>query len=125
VQPADEAAPANPRALRPGNYVVVAAATRVSLTPAHLAATLGTRIDGNELHLTVAVDKLRFVLAGAFAAVEQAPVDASFDVSNPDAVKVVPSRDGKQLDTDAIGAAILRGSRSITATIRTEHPAHH
>jgi vancomycin resistance protein YoaR len=123
-QAAVDAAAAHARALLTGNYVVVTGATRVSLTPAQLAVTLGTRIDGNELHLTVAADKLRFVLAGAFAAVEQAPVDASFDVSNPDAVKVVPSRDGKQLDTDAIGAAILRGKRSITAPIRTEHPAH-
>jgi vancomycin resistance protein YoaR len=123
-QAAVDAAAARARKLLTGRYVVVAGATRVSLTPAQLAVTLGTRVDGHDLDLTVTTDKLRFVLAPAFAAVEQVPVDATFDVSNPDAVKVVPSRDGNQLDTDAIGAAILRGDRSITAKIRKEHPAH-
>ena len=67
----------------------------------------------------------RLALGTAFGASEQPPVDATFDVGNPDnAVKVVPSVDGNELDTDAIGAAIVRGVRTITATIRSEHPAH-
>ena len=123
-QAAVDAAAARARTLLTGKYVVVAGSTRVSLTPAQIAVTLGTRVVGHDLDLTVAADTLRFVLGPAFAAVAQPPVDATFDISNPDAVKVEPSRDGNQLDTEAIGAAILRGSRSIRATIRKEHPVH-
>jgi vancomycin resistance protein YoaR len=123
-QAAVDAAAARARALLTGTYVVVAGTTRVTLTPAQIAPTLGTRVNGHALDLTVAADKLRFVLGPAFAAVEQLPVDATFDVDDPNAVKVVPSRDGNQLDVDALGAAIRRGVRSIKATIRREHPAH-
>ncbi|HEY5173554.1 MAG TPA: VanW family protein [Acidimicrobiia bacterium] len=123
-QAAVDATAARARAVLTGRYVVVAGSTRVTLTPAQIAATLGTRIVGHDLDLTVAADKLRFVLGPAFATAEQEPVDATFDTSNPDAVRVVPSRDGHKLDTEAIGAAILRGDRSITAPIRDEHPAH-
>ncbi len=97
------------RALLTGSYVVVAAGTRVTLTPAQIAPTLGTRIGGHTLDLTVDGEKLRFALGPTFATVEQPPVDASFDMSNPDAVTVVPSRDGRALDTAAVGAAIVRG----------------
>jgi vancomycin resistance protein YoaR len=45
-------------------------------------------------------------------------------VSSASLVTVVPSRDGHQLDDAAVAAAILRGNRSIVATIRDEHPAH-
>jgi vancomycin resistance protein YoaR len=123
-QAAVDAAAARARALLTGTYVVVAGTTRVTLTPAQIAPTLGTRVNGHVLDLTVAADKLRFVLGPAFAAVEQLPVDATFDVDDPNSVKVVPSRDGHQLDVDALGAAIRRGVRSIKATIRREHPAH-
>jgi vancomycin resistance protein YoaR len=123
-QAAVDAAAARARALLTGTYVVVAGTTRVTLTPAQIAPTLGTRVNGHVLDLTVAADKLRFVLGPAFAAVEQLPVDATFDVDDPNAVKVVPSRDGHQVDVDALGAAIRRGVRSIKATIRQEHPAH-
>lgn len=123
-QAAVDAAAARARAVLTGRYVVVAGSTRVTLTPAQIAPTLGTSVVGHALDLTVAADKLLFVLGPSLGAVEQAPVDAMFDTSNPDAVKVVPSRDGRQLDAAAIGAAILRGDRSITAPIRDEHPAH-
>ena len=119
-----DVAAARARALLTGTYVVVAGTTRVTLTPAQIAPTLGTRVNGHVLDLTVAADKLRFVLGPAFAAVEQLPVDAMFDVDDPNAVKVVPSRDGHQLDVDALGAAIRRGVRLIKATIRREHPVH-
>ena len=36
----------------------------------------------------------------------------------------MPSIDGHQLDTDAIGRAIVAGKRTITAKIRDEHPKH-
>jgi vancomycin resistance protein YoaR len=112
------------RAVLTGNYVVVAGATRVTLTPEQIAPALETRVDGHTLDLVVDGDKLRFALGPALAAAEQPPVDATFDVSNPDDVKVVPSSDGRQLDTAAIGAAIVRGQRRIVATIRNEHPVH-
>jgi vancomycin resistance protein YoaR len=112
------------RALLTGTYVVVTGATRVTLSPAQIAPTLDTRIDGNRLDLTIDADKLRFVLGPAVAAVERPAVDATFDVSNPDDVKVVPSVDGRQLDTVAIGAAIVAGQRRILGVIRNEHPVH-
>jgi len=123
-QAAVDAAARRARAVLTGNYVVVAGATRVTLTPAQVAPTLGTHVDGHALDLTIDDEKLRFALGPAFAAVEQPPVDASFDTTNPDAVTVVASSDGRELDTKAVAGAILRGQRSITATIRAEHPAH-
>ncbi|HEV7523751.1 MAG TPA: VanW family protein [Acidimicrobiia bacterium] len=119
-----DAAAARARTVLTGTYTVIAGTTRVTLTPAQVAPTLGTRTVGHALAVTVDPDKLRFVLGPAFTAVEVAPVDATFDYSNPNALTVVPSRDGHQLDTAAVAAAILRGSRSITAPIRNEHPAH-
>jgi vancomycin resistance protein YoaR len=119
-----DAAAVRARALLTGSYVVVAGAVRVTLTPAQIAPTLGTRVVGHTLDLTIDSDRLRLALGPAFGAVEQPPVDATFDVSNPDAVKVVPSVDGRQLDSEAVGAAILHGTRTITATIRNQHPAH-
>ncbi len=118
------AAAAGARSLLTGSFVVVARATRVTLGPARIAPTLGTRIDGHTLDLAVDPEKLRFVLGPAFAAVERPPVEASFDVSNANAVTVVPSRDGRQLDLAEVGAAILGNKRSIVATVRSEHPAH-
>ena len=112
------------RALLSGTYVVVAGPSHLTLTPQQLAPTLGTRVDGHTLDLVVDPDKLRLALGPTLAAVEQAPVDATFDVSDPDGVKVVPSVDGRQVDTEAIGAAIVAGRRRIVATIRNEHPAH-
>jgi vancomycin resistance protein YoaR len=119
-----DAAAVRARALLRGSYVVVAGKTRATLTAAQIAPALGTRVAGHALELTIAADKLRFVLASTFAAVQQPPVDATFDVSSNNSVTVVPSRDGFELDTRLIGAAILRGTRSIKATIRREHPAH-
>ena len=119
-----DAAAARARAVLKGKYVVVAGTSRVTLTAKEIAPTLGTQIVGHELQLTIAADKLRFVLASSFAAVQQPPVDASFDISSANTVTVVPSHDGFQLDTGAIGRAILKGTRTITARIRKEHPAH-
>jgi vancomycin resistance protein YoaR len=118
------AAATRARTLLTGNFVVVARTTRVTLSPARIAPTLGTKVDGHTLALTIDPEKLRFVLGPAFAAVEQPPIEASFNVSNANAVTVVPSRDGHQLDLAEVGAAILRNDRSITATVRSEHPAH-
>jgi vancomycin resistance protein YoaR len=123
-QAAVDAAAARARAMLTGVHVVVAGTTHVSLTGAQIASALGTRIVGHKLDLTLAPDKLRFALGAAFSAVEQPAVDATFDVSSANTVTVVPSRDGHQLDVAAVAAAILRGDRSIVASIRDEHPAH-
>jgi vancomycin resistance protein YoaR len=123
-QAAVDAAAARARQMLTGVHVVVAGTTHVTLTAAQIAPALGTRAVGHQLQLTLAPDKLRFALGAAFSAVEQPPVDATFDVSSANLVTVVPSRDGHQLDDVAVAAAILRGDRSIVATIRDEHPVH-
>jgi vancomycin resistance protein YoaR len=123
-QAAVDAAAARARALLTGTYTVVSGATRVTLTSAQIAPILATRANGHKLDLTIAPDKLRLVLGPAFSAAEVAPVDATFNLSNPNAVTVVPSQDGHQLNTEALAAAILRGNRTITATFRNQHPVH-
>jgi vancomycin resistance protein YoaR len=112
------------RTLLTGTFVVVARTSRVSLTPAQIAPTLGTATNRHSLDLTVDPEKLRFVLGPAFGAVEVPPLDATWNISNANAVTVVPSRDGRQLDLAAVGSAILQNARSITATITVEHPVH-
>jgi vancomycin resistance protein YoaR len=107
-----------------GTYVVAAGARRVTLSPRQIAPLVDTQIDGNRLDLTIDADKLRFTLGPAFTPIERQPVDATFDVSNPDDVKVIPSVDGRELDTTAIGAAIIGGQHRIAATIRDDPPAH-
>ncbi len=123
-QEAVTAALTRARTLLTGNFVVVARTTRATMTPAQIAPTLGTSTNRHSLDLTIDPEKLRFVLGPAFGAVEQPPIDATWNISNPNAVTVVPSRDGRQLDLVAVGNAILRNLRSITATITVEHPAH-
>jgi vancomycin resistance protein YoaR len=123
-QAAVDAAAARARAMLTGIHLVVAGTTHVSLAAAQIAPALGTRIVGHKLDLTLAADKLRFALGAAFSVVEQPTVDATFDVSSSNTVTVVPSRDGHQLDLAAVAAAILRGDRSIVASVRVEHPAH-
>ena len=119
-----DAALARARSLLTGSYVVVARTTRVVLTPTQIAPTLGTTPNRHALDLTIDPQTLRFVLGPAFGTVEQPAVDATWNISNANAVTVVPSRDGRRLDLHAVGAAILRDDRAITATITVEHPVH-
>ena len=118
------AAAARARALLVGNHVIVAGRTRATLTPAQLARTLGTRIVGSSLDLTVDPNKLRVALGPAIAPFSVPAVDASFAVTSENTVRVVPSKDGRVLDLDAVGKAILRGDRTIVANVHRVHPGH-
>jgi vancomycin resistance protein YoaR len=118
------AAAARARALLVGNHVIVAGRTRATLTPGQLARTLGTRIVGSRLDLTVDPNKLRVALGPAIAPFSVPAVDASFAVTSQNTVQVVPSRDGRVLDLDAVGKAILRGDRTIVADVHRVHPTH-
>ncbi len=118
------AALARARTILTGDYLVAAGTKRVTLKPAQIAPTLGSSINHHSLELTIDSEKLRFVLGPAFGTVEQPAVDATWDIGNTNAVTVVPSRDGRRVDLDAVGHTILRGTRAITATVTTEHPAH-
>jgi vancomycin resistance protein YoaR len=118
------AAAARARALLVGNHVIVAGKTHTTLTPAQLARTLGTRVVGSQLDLTIDSNKLRFALGAAIAPFSIPAVDASFAVTSQNTVNVVPSKDGRTLDLDAVGNAILRGDRTIVATVHRMHPKH-
>jgi vancomycin resistance protein YoaR len=119
-----DAAAARARALLASNVTVNAGGKQVVITPASLAVMLGTKILGNELDLTIDTQKLRYVLGAQFARIEQPPVDATFAISAANTVSVVPSKDGREIDLDAVAASLLRGDRVVTATVRTAHPAH-
>jgi vancomycin resistance protein YoaR len=119
-----EVAAARARSLLAGNREIRARGARVALTPAQLAATLGTRITRDALDLTIDTDKLRLLLGPHIAPLESAPTDATFSVSSANIVSVVPSLDGTVLDFDAIARDILRGKRVIRADVRKAHPAH-
>ena len=110
------------RMLLAASHTVTAGATSTVITPAQLAATLGTRVDGHALDLTIDRAKLGKVLAPAFAAAQQPAVDASFMVNPDETVSVVPSRDGHALDVDAVAAALLRNEPTIAAEVRVVHP---
>jgi vancomycin resistance protein YoaR len=125
VTPAQVAAAATrARALLVGKHVIVAGKTRATLTPSQLARTLGTRVVGSQLDLTVDSNKLRFALGAAIAPFSVPAVDASFAVTSQNTVNVVPSKDGRALDLDAVGDAILRGERTIVANVHRMHPKH-
>jgi vancomycin resistance protein YoaR len=119
-----DAAAARARSLLAGNREIRARGARVSLTPAQLAATLGTRITRDALELTVDTNKLRITLGPRIAALERPPTDATFSVSSANVVSVVPSRDGTVLDFESIATDILQGKRVIRANLRKAHPAH-
>ncbi|HWS47985.1 MAG TPA: VanW family protein [Acidimicrobiia bacterium] len=119
-----QTAAARARTLLATPHRIVAGTTTVELTAPQLAATLGSRVDGHELALTVDPAQLGTVLTPAFAGTLQAPADATFSVDATNTVSVVPSRDGYELDTGAIGASILRGVTTVVATVRQSHPAH-
>jgi len=119
-----DAAAARARTLLVSNVTINAGGKQVVITPASLAVMLGTKILGSELDLTIDTEKLRYVLGASFAGIEQPPVDATFAISAANTVSVVPSKDGREIDLDAVAAGILRGDRIVAATVRTAHPVH-
>ena len=105
------------RAILAGDVVVRADGSTLTITPAQLAGAMGTRVRERRLELTIDPDRLRLALADALAAVETAPIDASFSVTPAGTVEVVPSHNGRQVDLAFVGDAILDGQRRITAPL--------
>jgi len=94
-----------------------------TLTPPQLATALTTTVHRHHVAIAVDATKLRAALGPPLAALEQPPVDASFAVSGTH-VSVVPSKPGRILATGPVGDAILRGERTVTATLADVQPAH-
>jgi vancomycin resistance protein YoaR len=112
------------RELLTGTHELKAGAATVTVTPEHLAAALGTRIDHHRLELTIDPDKLRAALGPALAPVEQAPVDATFQITSANTVAVVPSVNGHQIDLTKVADEMLAGNRHVTAVAKEVTPAH-
>jgi vancomycin resistance protein YoaR len=125
--PADLAA--YERAARQARQVLAAPVTisvdgrPFAVQPAQLATALSTHVAGHDVVLDVDGPKLRAAMGPDLAALEQPPVDATFSVHGT-SVSVVPSQPGRQLDTATVGAAILRGERSMNATLQDAQPVH-
>jgi vancomycin resistance protein YoaR len=119
-----DAAAARARELLASSVTINAGTRQVVVTPASLAVLLGTKLNGNQLDLMIDTNKLRFVLGARFSGIEQPSVDATFAITAANTVSVVPSKDGREIDLDAVAASILRGDRFVTATVRIAHPAH-
>jgi vancomycin resistance protein YoaR len=117
-------AAARARALLTGSYRVTTHRVHVTLKPRQLAGTLGTRVAGDALQLTIDPQKLRLALGARIVPLSRAAVPASFRITEQNKPEVVPSRDGTAMDFEAIAAAILAGNRSITASVHRVHPAH-
>jgi vancomycin resistance protein YoaR len=93
------------------------------LGPAQLATALTTRTVGHDVVLDVDGLALRTALGPGLAALEQPAVDATFAVQGT-RVSVVASKAGRTLDTAAVEPAILRGDRTVSATLHEAPPAH-
>jgi vancomycin resistance protein YoaR len=125
--PADRAA--YERAAQQARTVLAAPITVVvdghvfPLAPAQLATALVTRIERHDVVLDVDGPALRAAIGPGLSVLEQPPVDAAFTVQGT-RVSVVSSRAGRTLDTAAVVPAILRGERTVTASLRESPPAH-
>ncbi len=119
-----ERAAAAARVMLTGNHDIVANGVTVPVTPEQLVTALGTKIDGHQLALVIDSDKLRAALGTSLGTVEQAPVDASFQVTSENTVNVVPSVNGHQIDLAKVGDEILAGTRTINASVTEVAPAH-
>ncbi|MGH8977084.1 MAG: VanW family protein [Acidimicrobiia bacterium] len=118
-----ERAAAEARVLLTGNHDLLMNGLTLSITPEQLATALATRVDGRRLALVINPDQLRTTLGAALAAVEQAPADASFQVTAANTVEVVPSATGRQVDLVSVADEILAGNRSINAPVIETPPA--
>jgi vancomycin resistance protein YoaR len=115
---------AEARALLTGPHEVDAKGVKVTISPEQLVTALGTRAVAHDLQLTVDSARLRAALGPALAPSEQAPVEASFQVTPANTVQVVPSVNGHQVDLDEVGRQMLAGNRHIVATVREVVPPH-
>ncbi|MCL4293065.1 MAG: VanW family protein, partial [Acidimicrobiia bacterium] len=95
----------------------------MTLAPEQVGPLLGTEARVGELEIVVDTARLRGVLSKPLAAIETAPVDATFAVDGA-SVSVVPSTPGRKADLEAVGDAIARGSHRVTAPVVEKQPAH-
>jgi vancomycin resistance protein YoaR len=117
-------AAARARALLAAPVVINSNGSRLTLTPAQLAPTLGTVVDHHRLELTVDPDRLRTALGTQLTQLVKPAVDARFEVASTGAVNVVPSQPGRELDVGRVGDAIAHGQHDINAPLRSVQPAH-
>jgi len=118
------AAAARARRLLAGNIALAVGHTTVEVTPGQLAKALGTHIAGHDLQVTLDATRLHAALGQTLSRLERLPVNAQFAVTEQNTVRVVPSRDGHEIDMNAVGAAILRGERLIAAPLQAVKPRH-
>jgi vancomycin resistance protein YoaR len=111
------------RQLLTGNHDLVTNGVTFPITPEQLATALGTRAEGRRLELVVDHEKLRAAIGAGLATVEQAPVDASFQVTAANTVEVVPAANGRQVDLAKVADEILAGNRTINAPVIETPPA--
>jgi vancomycin resistance protein YoaR len=97
-------------------------ATPLVLTPEQVAPTLSTQIVESRLVLKADPLKLRAAFGAPLAALETAPVDATFAI-NGTAVSVVPAVTGKLVNLDEVGQGIASGHHAITAQVADVQPA--
>jgi hypothetical protein len=119
-----DAAAARARTLLAAPYTIVIGGRRVVLQPRSLGGALDTQVVGHALQLGIDPDRLHLALGAAVGPFFVAPVDASFAITPTNQVRVVPSRDGRGLDLNAVATAILADDHTIVAPQRSIHPAH-
>ena len=71
------------------------------VTPRQIAPALGTQVVGNALAVTLDSQRLHAALAPQLTRFESPPVDASFAVTEQNTVRVIASRDGREIDMPA------------------------
>jgi vancomycin resistance protein YoaR len=117
-------AAAEARELLTGNHELVTDTATVPITPEQLAPALRTKIEDHRLELVTDPDALRASLGAALSAIERAPADAGFRVTEANTVEVIPSTNGLQVDLAQVGEQIIDGNRRIAAPLTEVVPAH-
>ncbi len=110
------------RRLLAAPVIVTSGATQITLTPAQVAATLRTHIQGRRLELSVDDATLRAAIGAQLAAIETAPKDATFAITGT-SVSVVPAVEGRTVSIAALGRAIESGEHAIVARTAVTPPA--
>jgi vancomycin resistance protein YoaR len=117
-----EAAATRARRLLRGNVALATGKGTVVVKPTQLAAAMRTNTVGHTLTLTLDAARLHAAIAPALRPIETAPVDASFAVTDASTVNVIPSRNGREIDMQAVTRAILRGERRVIAPLQDSAP---
>ena len=117
-------AAARARRLLRTNVLITSGKHLVLVTPHQIAPALGTRVVGDALAVTLDSQRLHAALAAQLTRFESPPVDASFAVTEQNTVRVIASRDGREIDMPAVARAILRGETRIVAPLRAVGPRH-